>query len=302
MQVIDQGWLTAATVSAEGIAATLAAYPLSQSVWHAVKTLSVVFVIVLILEMVTGGNLRRYLTRNFRTDVAYGIFYIGGIYNSVVYAPVVAVTMILPAWNFRLLDHVPGLLGFAFCWLLSDAAGYWLHRWNRSNPILWEFHKVHHSQTELTFVTSWRNHVVEQLTSNVVPLMVLGMTLWYWAPVYFLQLVCEALQHSDLKWRYGRLYPILLSPMFHAIHHAPDIARQSGNYGKILVWDHLFGTIDACERPTRYGLVDADNLSLHRGGALCFAVAARPTDFGGPGPDSGLASAIAHAVRSLVRN
>jgi sterol desaturase/sphingolipid hydroxylase (fatty acid hydroxylase superfamily) len=263
MQVIDEGWLTAATLSAGGIAATLASHPLAQSIWHAVKTLSALFVIVLVLEMVTGGNLRRYLTRNFRTDVTYGIFYMGGIYNSLVYAPLVAAaTLIMPAWNFRLLDYVPGPLGFVLYWVLADAAGYWIHRWYHSNPILWEFHKVHHSQTELTFVTSWRNHVVEQLATNLVmlvPLMALGMPLWFWAPVYFLQLVFEGLQHCDLKWRYGWLYPILVSPMFHAIHHAPDIARQSSNYGKILgIWDHLFGTLYAGERPTRYGLADAD--------------------------------------------
>ena len=102
MQVMDESWLTAATLSAAGIAAKLAAQPLAQSVWHAVKTLSAVFVVVLILEIVTGGNLRRYLTRNFRTDVTYGIFYAGGIYNSLVYAPLVAAaTLITPAWNFR---------------------------------------------------------------------------------------------------------------------------------------------------------------------------------------------------------
>jgi sterol desaturase/sphingolipid hydroxylase (fatty acid hydroxylase superfamily) len=263
MQVIDEGWLTAAALSARGIAAMLAAHPLVQSVWHATKTLCAVFAIVLILEMATGGNLRRYLTRNFRTDVAYGIFYIGGVYNTLVYAPLVAAaTLILPAWHFRLLDHVPGPLGFAIYWLLADAGGYWLHRWYHRNPILWEFHKVHHSQTELTFVTSWRNHVVEQLASNVVlfvPLMLLGMPTWYWGPIYFLQLVCEGLQHSDLNWRYGWLYPVLVSPTFHAIHHAPDIARQSCNYGKILgIWDHLFGTISAGARPAQYGLAGMD--------------------------------------------
>jgi sterol desaturase/sphingolipid hydroxylase (fatty acid hydroxylase superfamily) len=100
--------------------------------------------------------------------------------------------------------------------------------------------------------------VVEQLVSNVVlfvPLMVLGLPLWFWAPAYFLQIVFEALQHSDLRWRYGKLYPIFVSPIFHAIHHSPDRARHDSNYGKILsLWDYLFGTMSVGERPTRYGL------------------------------------------------
>jgi sterol desaturase/sphingolipid hydroxylase (fatty acid hydroxylase superfamily) len=245
------------------VAATLAAHPLCQSVWHAAKTLSALFFIVFVLEIAAGGNLRRYLTRNFTTDVTYGIFYMGGIYNSLIYAPVVAgLTLVVPAWDFRLLNYVPNPVGFAIYWLLADAAGYWVHRWCHRNPILWEFHKVHHAQTELTFVTSWRNHVVEQLVSNVVlfvPLMVLGLPAWFWAPVYFLQLVFEGLQHSDLKWRYGWLYPVLVSPVFHAIHHSPDLSRDANNYAKIFsFWDGMFGTIATGERPRRYGLDGVD--------------------------------------------
>jgi sterol desaturase/sphingolipid hydroxylase (fatty acid hydroxylase superfamily) len=244
-------------------ASTLASYPLSQSLWHAVKMLAGLFVAIFVLEMVTGGNVRRYLTRNFRTDVTYGIFYMGGIYNALIYAPLVAgLALIIPAWDFRLLNYVPGPLGFVIYWVLADAAGYWVHRWYHRNPILWEFHKVHHTQTELTFVTSWRNHVVEQLVSNIVlfvPLMVLGLPTWYWAPVFSVQLVFEGLQHADLNWRFGWLYPIVVSPSFHAIHHAPDLEHNTSNYAKILsIWDYVFGTISAAARPTRYGLDGTD--------------------------------------------
>ena len=111
-------------------------------------------------------------------------------------------------------------------------------------------------------MTSFRNHVVEQIGPNVVlfvPLMVLGLPSWYWGPAYFLQNLFEGLQHSDIKWRYGRLYPVLVSPVFHAIHHSPDRARHDSNFGKILsIWDYLFGTISTGERPERYGLTGVD--------------------------------------------
>jgi sterol desaturase/sphingolipid hydroxylase (fatty acid hydroxylase superfamily) len=263
--VFDQAWHAATVLFAEirQIAAALSGYPLLQSLWHATKVFSAVFIIIFFLEMVTGGNLRRYLTRNFRTDMTYGFFYLGGIYNLLIYAPLAAgLTLIVPVWDFRLLNYVPGPVGFVIFWLLADAAGYWIHRWYHRNPILWEFHKVHHAQTELTFVTSFRNHAVEQIVSNTVlfvPLMVLGLPLWYWAPVVFVQFVFEGLQHSDLKWRYGRLYPLLVSPVFHAIHHSPERSRHDSNYGKILsVWDYLFGTISVGERPPRYGLTDVN--------------------------------------------
>lgn len=260
--MFDQAWHATTTLYAElsQIAAAWSGYPLLQSLWHAAKVFSAVFVIIFFLELVTGGNLRRYATRNFRTDMMYGFFYFGGIYNILIYGPIIAgLTLIVPVWDFHLLNYVPGPLGFVIYWLLADAAGYWIHRWYHRNPILWEFHRVHHAQTELTFVTSFRNHAVEQLVSNIVlfvPLMVLGLPLWYWPPAVLLQFVFEGLQHSDLKWRYGWLYRIFVSPVFHAIHHSPERPRHDSNYGKILsVWDYLFGTISMGERPAKYGLV-----------------------------------------------
>jgi sterol desaturase/sphingolipid hydroxylase (fatty acid hydroxylase superfamily) len=263
--VVDQAWHAATMLYGEltQIAVALWAYPLVKSLWFAVKIYAALFVVIFLLEMATGGNLGRYWTRNFRTDMAYGFFYTGGIYNLLVWAPLAAaLALIVPAWNFRLLDYLPGPIAFVVYWLIVDAASYWIHRWQHHNSILWEFHKVHHAQTEVTFATSWRNHVVEQLLVNVimlVPLMMLGLPLWYWAPAAFLQYVFEGLQHSDLKWRFGKLYPIFVSPGFHLIHHAPDRARHDSNYGKILsVWDYLFGTMSTGERPARYGVEGVD--------------------------------------------
>src|SRR5262245_33229288 len=164
--MFDQAWHAATSLYAEAgqVAVALSGYPLLQSLWRAAKLFEALFIIIFFLEMITGGNLRRYLTRNFRTDIMYGFFYFGGIYNVLIYAPIaVVLTLVIPVWNFRLLDYVPGPVGFVIFWLLTDAAGYWIHRWYHRNPILWEFHKVHHAQTELTFVTSFRNHVVEQI-------------------------------------------------------------------------------------------------------------------------------------------
>jgi sterol desaturase/sphingolipid hydroxylase (fatty acid hydroxylase superfamily) len=260
--VLDEVWSGTAALPA-WFTAVMTEHPFVHSLLGGVKSLSVVFVVVFVLELLTGGDLRRYRTRNFRTDMCYGILYLGGIYNALIYAPLAALlTLVAPPWNFHLLDYVPGLPGYLIYWLLADALGYWVHRWYHSNPLLWTFHRVHHGQTTLTFVTSFRNHVVEQLVSNIVlfvPLMILGLPLWYWAPLYFLQMIFEALQHSDLKWRFGKLYPVFVSPIFHAIHHSPDRVRHDSNYGKILsVWDRLFGTMSLGERPELYGLAGVD--------------------------------------------
>ena len=66
----------------------------------------------------------------------------------------------------------------------------------------------------------------------------------------------ELVQHAELPWRYGRLYPVLVSPVFHSLHHSPERARHDSNYGKILsLWDFLFGTaIRDLPRPERTGV------------------------------------------------
>jgi len=115
----------------------LADYPFLHSFLGGMKSLAAVFAIVFVLELLTGGNLQRYWTRNFRTDMCYGVFYLGGIYNALIYVPLASLlTLVVPAWNFHLLDHVPGPAGYLIYWLLADAIGYWIHRWYHSNPIL----------------------------------------------------------------------------------------------------------------------------------------------------------------------
>ena len=45
----------------------------------------------------------------------------------------------------------------------SDFTRYWLHRFMHTVPLLWKFHKVHHSAKVLTPVTFYRVHPVENI-------------------------------------------------------------------------------------------------------------------------------------------
>jgi sterol desaturase/sphingolipid hydroxylase (fatty acid hydroxylase superfamily) len=251
--------MTPDALLAADLSRLLAEFPLLRTFGYAVALMGALFLIILCVEAFSGGDIRRYRSRPFVTDITYALIYQGGIYATLLQAPVFAVVaLVVPSWNLDLLSNLPGPIGFLVYFVAADAIGYWIHRWQHRSPILWCFHSVHHSQTCLTFATSWRNHLAEQLFVNLlmhVPLMVLGMPKWYWAPVMLVQYVLEGLQHSDLNWRYGRLYPVLVSPVFHAIHHSPERARHDANYGKILsVWDRLFGTLTTGERPARYGV------------------------------------------------
>ncbi|MEC7230725.1 MAG: sterol desaturase family protein, partial [Verrucomicrobiota bacterium] len=56
----------------------------------------------------------------------------------------------------NLLESDP--LFYLFLFILDDFARYWLHRWLHAIPLLWSFHKVHHSASTLNPFTVFRTH------------------------------------------------------------------------------------------------------------------------------------------------
>jgi sterol desaturase/sphingolipid hydroxylase (fatty acid hydroxylase superfamily) len=111
----------------------------------------------------------------------------------------------------------------------------------------------------MTFVSTYRMHPLEALLNNlvmVVPLLVLGVPTQHWVAVSAVLLAFDALQHSALDWTYGRAYPIVVSPRFHALHHSTQPQQYNGNYSKILsIWDYMFGTaVWSDRRPERIGV------------------------------------------------
>ena len=65
-------------------------FPLVWDIATAFAALIAIFVIVFLLELRSGGDLRRYRTRNFLTDSLYALFYQAGIHNRFVQVPVLA--------------------------------------------------------------------------------------------------------------------------------------------------------------------------------------------------------------------
>jgi len=128
---------------------------------------------------------------------------------------------------------------------------------------LWAFHSVHHTQTQLTFLSANRIHAVEQLTAGVimiVPAFVLGLPQKLWLPLLFAQLFSETAQHARVTWSFGALHRLFVSPAFHVIHHSTDEREYNGNYGRVFsLWDVLFGTFVHSERTSRrYGVEGMD--------------------------------------------
>ncbi|MDZ7641574.1 MAG: sterol desaturase family protein [Desulfurivibrio sp.] len=145
----------------------------------------------------------------------------------------------LPAW----LQLIAGVLILDFfIWL-------W-HLLNHVVPLLWRFHRVHHSDLNMDVSTASRFHLGEILLSGLVRLAVIytfGISLA--AYLLFEVLVNLSIQfhHSSLRVNpvFERFWVLLLVPPFiHRVHHSVKIKERDSNYGVIFsLWDRLFGTL-----------------------------------------------------------
>ena len=223
----------------------------------ALKWLAALFTLAVAMELVSGGDPRRYLTRNFRNDLLYGIFYRGGVYVLFVYAPLVS--LLKPRYSFALAEQLPFPIRAVVFFLATEFMLYWIHRLQHGNRFFWQFHQIHHAQTTLTYVTQSRFHVIDQLVNHLfvyIPVsLLLGVNSGQGLVLLVITESILALQHADLRWRYGPFERVVVSPAFHGIHHSIQPEHHDRNYGQILtIWDQLFGTAVFAPRPTVFGL------------------------------------------------
>jgi len=216
--------------------------------------LAVILGITVVLEIAARKNWRfRYGSRNFRVDMLYFVFYYGGFYHLFffywIYKTLLAVVAAYAPWlQLNLLASMSPGLQMVVMILTSDFVGYWNHRWKHSNRFLWSFHSIHHSQTNLTIVSNYRFHMVDETLLRLwlfIPFQILGTGVAVWLWLDFLMAWILYLQHSEWNWSYGRLGYIFVSPMFHRKHHSKEERLQNSNYSMLFTfWDDLFGTAD----------------------------------------------------------
>ncbi len=232
---------------------------LARSLGSAVLILFGFFLFFYLLERRSGGDTSRYRSASFWHDVVYALFYRGGIYQAIVGTAIASLLGPFAVLRLPIFDGWPLPATAVAFWILSDFLGYWVHRLQHRVRFLWAFHRVHHAPERLTFLTSYRIHPVEQLLTSLVlfvPLLVLGVPQQAWLPLVVVSSVLEFAQHSDLPWRFGRLYSVVVGPVFHAVHHSIDPRHHHSNFGKILgTWDTAFGTLHTPHsRPHVFGL------------------------------------------------
>ena len=129
--------------------------------------------------------------------------------------------------------------------LVGDFSDYWTHRLMHGRR-LWPIHAVHHSDTEVNWLTQSRIHPINRLITqscSICLLSVVGFPLWALAVGGFLRYCYSLLVHADVPWTFGPLGGILVSPAMHRWHHARDVSGAGSNFGFVFaVFDRAFGT------------------------------------------------------------
>ncbi len=132
--------------------------------------------------------------------------------------------------------------------VVLDFLQWFTHTLLHKYPVLWQFHKVHHSVKEMGFAAHLRYHWMENLLYK--PLKTVGvMTLGGFEPqlafiVHFIAITIGHLNHSNIKITWGPLKYIINNPVMHLYHHVYDLpkGRYGVNFGiSLSVWDYIFG-------------------------------------------------------------
>lgn len=161
------------------------------------------------------------------------------------------------------LDPIPGSILYTLCLgIVADFAIFVAHTLQHRVPVLWEFHKTHHSAEVLQPFTVFRMHPADDLLSHSLFILSIGLvdgvfqSLFQGSLVEFgfykLNLLLWAfyiggyhLRHSHIWLDYGPFWSqIFISPAQHQIHHSQAPEHYDKNMGFIFAfWDRLFGTL-----------------------------------------------------------
>lgn len=138
---------------------------------------------------------------------------------------------------------------FVVSFLLLDYQLYLSHRWSHEISFNWRFHQTHHSDLELTTLTSLRFHSIDLLLSNLF--QTFWVLFWGISPKHLsifevLSIHFAQLHHANVRLgnlTESLLQKIFITPRLHTIHHSVIAAERNSNYGIVFsFWDRLHKT------------------------------------------------------------
>jgi sterol desaturase/sphingolipid hydroxylase (fatty acid hydroxylase superfamily) len=146
--------------------------------------------------------------------------------------------------------------------LALDFSSWLVHLVMHKVRVLWRFHLIHHSDTNVDVTTGLRHHPGDSILRGIFFMLLIFIS---GAPMYgvmiyqTLLVFATAFTHANIslpKWLDTSLSYVLVSPNMHKVHHHWKQPFTDSNYGGVFsVWDRLFGTFMKLDKKElHYGL------------------------------------------------
>lgn len=146
--------------------------------------------------------------------------------------------------------------------LALDFSSWLVHLLMHKNRLLWRFHLIHHSDTNVDVTTGLRHHPGDSLLRGIFFLLLIFIS---GAPMYAVMIyqtlvvLATAFTHANInlpKKIDAALSYVLISPNMHKVHHHWKQPYTDSNYGAVFsIWDRLLGTFTTLDTNLiKYGL------------------------------------------------
>lgn len=194
------------------------------------------------------GAARRAATEIRINLVWYGLdaLFIAPVVAILVQLVLIAVNTYLPVLpGDAIWPHVGRVATFLAVVFIGDFIGYWRHRVEHTRWF-WPAHAIHHSDTEMTWLTLQRFHPINRVMTACVDfgcLALFGFPDWAIVAYVMVRHYYGEFIHADLPWMFGPFKFVLVSPVMHRWHHARDVVGAGSNFATVFsVFDLAFGT------------------------------------------------------------
>jgi sterol desaturase/sphingolipid hydroxylase (fatty acid hydroxylase superfamily) len=272
--------------------------PLSSTLVSAGSVLAAMTVVAVVEAAIPLRIRGKWNADHLAPNLAMTLITLGS--NILIALPLVTVLAWLQKNNLGVMSSlaVPPLLATAIGIVLLDFAAYVGHVTMHRVPLLWRFHRVHHSDPTLDVTTALRQHPGETLIRHAFMAgcaIGLGVDPRTLAIYRTWQAINALLEHANISlptWLDHLLAFVVVSPNMHKVHHSRVEEFTNTNYGNIFsFFDRMFFSFTPvrCAREIPYGLDGYDDPTTQRTTSLLVL------PFTGPGPRA--SSTVALATR-----
>jgi sterol desaturase/sphingolipid hydroxylase (fatty acid hydroxylase superfamily) len=223
----------------------------SSSVIQGVIVLSIGFVLFSLIERIFSLSSAKKPFRSTLLDLQYA--FISMLYPPFIYFIISAIFGYVTVQTQRTV-HNPHFYWLIFVAELSavlfarDCLIYLHHRIFHLRPV-WAFHSIHHSSEEVNWISAVRFHPAENIieASGEVLLFLVCDIIGVEPAVLSLAAVTIGFYnlfiHSNLRWTFGPLRYVIVSPVFHRWHHSDLPEARDKNFAAMFsLLDLVLGT------------------------------------------------------------